>query len=231
MSLLWVVVSVLLWFWLLISNVCFGAHPLLFCRFLTAVCGSRGPGLADAEPRGPVAGANTTPWIAMGTRNVECRHPPNLRRNPKMSFFFPIETQKCRVFSNRRIFQSQSFGVVKFWREQPSKMLILPAKKKVYQPTTWNDSQYPDGFFWKNMQWPEISEWSLLPGMVSWLYCLPKIPKISIIIIYLDMLPHRFIIFCSFIPICCLDVLTQNCWSNPNLCCKLNAMNVQLGTA
>ena len=54
------------------------------------------------------------------------------KAEPKNVVFFPIETQKCRVFSNRRIFQSQSFGVVKFWREQPSK--ILPAKKRFTNP-------------------------------------------------------------------------------------------------
>lgn len=220
MSLLWVVVSVLLWF----SSPVVLSLPHCSLRITWSW-----PCWCWAA--GTCCRCQYHAMDCYGHQKCGVQTSSKFKAEPKNVVFFPIETQKCRVFSNRRIFQSQSFGVVKFWREQPSKMLILPAKKKVYQPTTWNDSQYPDGFFWKNMQWPEISEWSLLPGMVSWLYCLPKIPKISIIIIYLDVLPHRFIIFCSFIPICCLDVLTQNCWSNPNLCCKLNAMNVQLGTA
>jgi hypothetical protein len=38
----------------------------ILCGRFLAVCGSRGPGLADAEPRGPVAGATPAPemWSA-----------------------------------------------------------------------------------------------------------------------------------------------------------------------
>ena len=67
-------------------------------------------------------------------------------RNPKNVVFFLIEESS----------KANLLGLLSFGGSNQAKCWFCQQKKKVYQPTTWNDSQYPDGFFWKNMQWPEI---------------------------------------------------------------------------